>query len=196
MLPYFLEQQVLENLPGFTMLDYQVDYANHKNYTSGKALNYEITSEWSWIIVISLCWNGFKLEALFTYISVWQNEKDDLHKATFIFFFCYSVFTFFCNWVDVYIFVFQARRKQWNLVPQCEYLPIDTRNSSGYQPKKGINTVTRATDGSTQPTSTASSVRDAWARYEGTVANQFSYLNLFHHILWRAHAFHISCSNN
>ncbi|KAK7073862.1 rRNA N6-adenosine-methyltransferase zcchc4 [Halocaridina rubra] len=33
--PYFMEPQVLENLPKFTMLDYQVDYDNHPLYSSG-----------------------------------------------------------------------------------------------------------------------------------------------------------------
>lgn len=33
--PYFMEPQVLENLPNFTMLDYQVDYDNHPLYSSG-----------------------------------------------------------------------------------------------------------------------------------------------------------------
>ncbi|XP_018011447.1 rRNA N6-adenosine-methyltransferase ZCCHC4 [Hyalella azteca] len=35
MFPYFLEYQITENLPTFTMLDYQLDYINHDHYTSG-----------------------------------------------------------------------------------------------------------------------------------------------------------------
>ncbi|XP_042211965.1 rRNA N6-adenosine-methyltransferase ZCCHC4-like isoform X2 [Homarus americanus] len=33
--PYFMEPQVISNLPNFTMLDYQVDYDNHPLYSSG-----------------------------------------------------------------------------------------------------------------------------------------------------------------
>ncbi|XP_076060441.1 rRNA N(6)-adenosine-methyltransferase ZCCHC4 isoform X2 [Oratosquilla oratoria] len=33
--PYFMEPQVMESLPHYTMLDYQVDYDNHPLYSSG-----------------------------------------------------------------------------------------------------------------------------------------------------------------
>ncbi|CAL4137201.1 unnamed protein product, partial [Meganyctiphanes norvegica] len=33
--PYFMEPQILSFMPGFTMLDYQVDYDNHPLYSSG-----------------------------------------------------------------------------------------------------------------------------------------------------------------
>lgn len=33
--PYFMEPQVIANLPSYTMLDYQVDYDNHPLYSSG-----------------------------------------------------------------------------------------------------------------------------------------------------------------
>lgn len=33
--PYFMETQVVDNLPDFTMLDYKIDYSNHQSYTSG-----------------------------------------------------------------------------------------------------------------------------------------------------------------
>ena len=46
MFPYFLEHQVKQNLPGFKMLDYQLDYANHENYTSGESSFIQLLVIW------------------------------------------------------------------------------------------------------------------------------------------------------